>query len=324
MTRSPARISPASAARRRGFTLIEVAIVLVIVGIAAAMLLGASEALMGNQKRQSVRVRLDAVEAALTNFVALNKRLPCPADGRIASGAAGAGLEALTPGPGTCVAAVMTHGVVPWTTLGLAESDATDPWNGRLTYRVDPALAQAAPLPLLMNMSNCDPSSSGPAGPGAVCMTPVAPCTGGAGCTSPAAFLAGKGLDVWDNQNGATGWATRQNNSAAGTGAAWVVISHGPSGYGAYNGGGILQPGTVAPGENLEQQNANGLPLAKPATQLNTYRDAPLNDNGLLVAQAPLPAPQLPPRTQRHFDDYLSHPTLMSVLNRASLGPRAH
>lgn len=317
MTRQPVRFSPA-------FTLIEMAIVLVIIGLLAVMILGASSGLLQNQKRQNVRVRLDALDTALTNFIAVNKRLPCPADGRLPSGAVGAGIEALVPASGACVAGVMTHGVVPWVTLAIAENDASDPWNARLTYRVDPALAGAAPLPLLMNMSNCDPSSTGATGPGAICKTPVLPCTGNAGCTSPAAYLAGKGLDVWDNQNGAPGWAARQNNSGAGTGAAWVIISHGPSGLGAYNSSGILQPGTVPPGENLEQQNANAQPLARPATLANTYRDAPQNENEQRVAQPPLPAPQLPPRTLFHFDDYLSHPTLMSVLNRANLGPRAH
>ncbi len=310
--------------RSPAFTLIEMAIVLVVLGLAAVMVLGATDGFLQNQKRQNVRQRLDALETALANFVAINKRLPCPADGRVANGAAGAGQEALVAATGACIAGVMTHGVVPWVTLGVSANDASDPWNARFTYRVDPALAGAAPLPLLMNMSQCDPAATGPAGAGGACISPASACTGNAGCTSPAAFLAGKGLDVWDGQNGAAGWAARQNNSVAGSGAAWVIISHGPTGAGAYGGSGTLQPGSMVLGKDLEEQNINGQPLAKPASQANTYRDAPLNDNGLLVAQPPLPAPQNPPRTQLHFDDYLSHPTLISVLNRASLGPRAH
>jgi prepilin-type N-terminal cleavage/methylation domain-containing protein len=313
MSRQPARISPA-------FTLIEMAIVLVIIGLAAVMLLNFSSAMSDNEKRKNVRARLDTLEIALVNYIALNRRLPCPANGRSATGASGAGIEQRNPGSGACLN--MVDGVVPWITLGIAENDASDPWGGRLTYRIDPALAGNQ---LLMNMSDCDPSSSGATGAAGICKTPVVPCTGNAGCTSPAAFLAGKGLDVWDGLNGTAGWNARQNNSGAGSGAAWVIISHGPSGAGAYNvRGANVQPGTVPLGRNLEEQNVNGLALAKPATEANTYRDAPLNDNVLLVVQAPLPAPQLPTRTQLHFDDYLSHPTLMSVLNKANLGPRAH
>ena len=320
MSRHPASASPA-------FTLIEMAIVLVIAGLLMVMVLGATTGLLGNQKRQNVRARLDAIETAMTNFVAVNRRLPCPADGRLASSAPGAGVEALVPATGACQAAVLAHGVVPWVTLGITESDAQDPWNARLTYRLDPALAGAAPLPLLMNMSNCDPASSGATGAGGICKLPAASCTGNANCTSPAAFLAGKGLDVWTCMNGANGWSARPNNSTTGSGAAWVITSHGPGGNSAYNSAGILQPGTVPLSKDLEDKNANGTLLtAKPPTQANAYCDAPLNENEALLVQTipPPPAPAPPPRTQLHFDDYLSHPTLMSVLNRANLGPRPH
>jgi prepilin-type N-terminal cleavage/methylation domain-containing protein len=315
MARRPATASPA-------FTLIEMAIVLVIAGIIAVMLLGASSAFLDNEKRKNVRARLDAVEVALVNFVAVNKRLPCPANGTKQSNA-GAGLEVLSA-PGVCDVTVAADGVLPWVALGLTEIEASDPWNARLTYRVDPALTQALPKPLLMNMSNCDPSSTGPAGAGGICSAPVLPCTGTTGCTSPTNFLAGKGLDVWDGQNGTTGWLARQNNSTAGTGAAWVVISHGPSGAGAYNAQGKLQPGTVDLGKDLEDKNVNGLALAKPATQANAYRDAPLNDNEVQYVPVPPAPPPVPPLALLHFDDYLSHPTLMAVLVRANLGPRAH
>ena len=319
-TRPPA-MSPA-------FTLIEMAIVLVVIGIAMTMVLSTGSAMLDSQKRQTVRARLDAIDTAMANFVAVNKRLPCPADGRIVSGAATAGVELVSAGPnpaaGSCNPLTQLHGVVPWVTLGLTENDTTDPWFARLTYRVDPPLAAAAPQPPLMNMSHCDPSSTGVVGAGGICRVPTLPCTGNANCTSPANFLAGKGLDVWDGLNGAAGWTARQNNSTTGKGAAYVVISHGPSGAGAYNGKiDTLQPGTVPLGKDLEEQNANGQVLAKPATQANTYRDAPLNDNEKLFVVMPPVMPAPPARTESHFDDYLSHPTIMTVLNRAQLGPRA-
>ena len=315
MHNRPRKQSPA-------FTLVEMAIVLLVVGIVLAMVLGGGSAILDNQKRQNVRDRLDALDTALVNFVAVNKRLPCPADGRIASGAAGAGVETVVAG--NCSPASQLHGVLPWATLGLSEEEASDPWQARLTYRVDPVLAASAPQPLLMNMSNCDPSATGPAGVGGVCSVPAAPCTGSASCTSPSNYLAGKGLDVWDGLNGAAGWAARQNNSSAGRGAAYVLISHGPSGSGAYNGRGILQPGTIALGKDWEEQTVNGQVLAKPATQANTYRDAPLNDSAKPFVVLPPVVPAAPPRSEVHFDDYLSHPSIMTVLTRAQLGPRAH
>ncbi len=304
----------------RGFTLIEMAIVLLILGLALGMVLNVTSGMRDAQNRQLVRTQLDTLETALANFVAVNKRLPCPANGLLASGTANAGIETLSPGPppaalppkGTCNPASQINGVIPWVSLGLTESDATDPWLGRMTYRVDPALAGGAPLPLLMDMSNCDPSSTGAVGAGGICKAPVPSCTGNAGCTSPSNFLTfntGKGLDVWDGVNGAIGWAARQNNRAVGTGAAYVIISHGPTGRGAYNNNGILQPGSFASYGPDEGQNRNNLAIVLPAVQATTYRDALIND-------ALNPA--------LHFDDYLSHPTIMSVLTKANLGPRAH
>lgn len=303
---------------RPGFTLVEMAIVLLILGLALGMVLNLTGGMRDAQNRQLVRTQLNTLDTALANFVALNKRLPCPADGRVASGAANAGLESPFPPTGVCDFPnpnQQRYGVVPWVTLGISENDAADPWNGRITYRIDPALAGVAPL--LMDMSDCDPAGTA-ATAGGTCVprppAPPPPCVG-ASCTSPSLFLANKGLDVWD---GVSAWPARQNNRATGTGAAYVIISHGPSGTGAYNRNGIYQPGALIPnppppGATLpagtdEIPNLNGRPLAVPLDQLTAYRDAQLNDI----------------RTPAHFDDYLSHPTIMSVLNKANLGPRAH
>lgn len=299
-----------------GFTLIEIAVVLVIVGLAAVMVIKASGGMLDNEKRKTVRVTLDTVDTALANFVAVHKRLPCPADGSRTSGSLNAGIELLAAG--ACNPVTEVNGVIPWVTLGLSEHDASDPWHGRLTYRVDPALAGSAPLPLLMNMSNCDPAATGPAVAGA-CGAPALACTGSAACTSPANYLLGKGLDVWDGSNGVPGFNARQNNRSAGTGAAYVVIAHGPNGVGAYNSNGRLQTGLY----NLSEEgpNRNNQAVVLVATPANTYRDRIQNDN---IARRPPPASQLIVDYYLYFDDYLSHPTIMSVLNRANLGPRAH
>lgn len=310
---------------KQGFTLLEMAIVIVIIGLAMTMLFQTTRGMRDLENRKLVQQKLDVIDAALVNFIVINKRLPCPANGTIASGALNAGVEIPSPATGICNAATQIYGVVPWVTLGLTEADAQDPWLARMTYRVDPALTQVTTR--LMDMSNCDPSSLGfgGLGPGNTCKTPVPPCVGTNGCTTPSEFLIGKGLDVWDGLNGAPGWAARQNNRSTGTGAAYVIISHGPNGSGAYNKSGasgplyatqtgnLVIPNPSAPpptytGGTNELPNYNGQVIAIPSTQLNTYRSAPLND---VVSLA-------------HFDDYLSHPTIISVLNKANLGPRAH
>jgi prepilin-type N-terminal cleavage/methylation domain-containing protein len=313
-----------SSRNKHGFTLLEMAIVIVIIGLALGVMMQASKGMRDSNNRALAQKKLDVLDTAFAHFVAVNKRLPCPANGTIASSALNAGLESPSPATGTCNPATQIYGVVPWVTLGLSEEDATDPWLARMTYRVDPALTQTAIR--LMDMSNCDPSSSGGGlGAGNACKTPVPPCSGNAACSSPTDFLLNKGLDVWDGLNGAPGYAARQNNRGNGTGAAYIIISHGPTGSGAYNkngAGGPLfatQPGSLtianpsAPPATLtggtnELPNYNGLAVVVASTQANVYRDSPLND---IVTLA-------------HFDDYLSHPTMMTVLNKANLGPRAH
>ncbi len=88
-----------------------------------------------------VTARLDTIDQALRNFVAQHRRLPCPASGVLASGAVHAGVETWDDIAGACNPANQRDGVVPWVTLGLAESEAADAWHGRITYRVQAALA---------------------------------------------------------------------------------------------------------------------------------------------------------------------------------------
>lgn len=304
--------------KTHGFSLIELALVLLIGGLAFGMIVGVTGSLREGQQRSTIRTQLETIDTALANFVTQYKRLPCPANGAIASNILGAGQETLSDGPppatlppkGTCDPNNQINGVVPWITLGLSEADITDPWGGRISYRVDPALAAGSPFPALMDMSNCDPSSVVPTSPFpaiAACKTPVPPCTNSAGCTSPTEFLFNKGLDVWNGVNGVTGWNVRQNNRSAGTGAAYVLISHGPTGVRAYNRDGVLQDGSILVATNDEDHNNNGLPIVL-SNQGTSYRDAALDDRV----------------SATHFDDYLSHPTIMTVLMKANLGPRAH
>lgn len=283
----------------RGFTLIEMAMVLGVIALVLTILMPVSVSMLDTQKRQDAKAKLAVIDSALVNFVVLNRRLPCPADGTVATGVANAGVETLVVATGLCAPPTEISGVVPWVTLGISEDSATDPWRGRITYRVDTNLARAFPaVPnSLMNMSWCDPA--GPAvAVGSAC---VAGCAG-ATCTSPQNFLNGKGLSVSDGVN----WLNNPN-AAPYTGAAYVLISHGPSGTGAYINSGNLSPGTIAAGTG-EALNQNNQPLKTVVTPVTSYRDAALDDT----------------TTALHFDDYLSHPTIMAVLQNANLGPRAH
>ena len=245
---------------------------------------------------------LSKIDTALANFVAQNKRLPCPANGTIASGAANAGIESPFPATGLCTPANQINGVVPWVTLGISETDAADPWNGRISYRVQAALASS--VNKLMDMSWCDPAGTTTATSG-LALACNSACTGTA-CMHPLNFLYSKGLQV---QDGAGVWLNRPLPPWApvappppnSTGAAYVLISHGPTGAGAYNKSGVIQPGSATVGTN-EAMNRNNQALTGASIFMDAKQDSTLTPN--------------------HFDDYLSHPSITTVLLNANLAAR--
>ncbi len=290
MTASSSFPRPSSAPR--GFTLIEIVVVLFILAVVIGMAAAITRAVIGTQKRSLTTTRMATVDTALVQFVMQQKRLPCPADGTVASGVAGAGTEANRT-VGGCTSE--QNGVVPWQALGLSETDATDGWDHRLTYRIQPALAADNAL----DMSGCDPA-------GAITGTATAACAGGctsatfATCTAPSDFLLNKGLAV-HNVGGAI---VMDPTIAPPTGAGYVVISAGESGGGAYLGSGVLGASTVVDGTE-EMKNYASLPYTPLVTY---YVDDTLNDNSGAT----------------HFDDVVSRPSLLTVINKAGLGPRSH
>jgi prepilin-type N-terminal cleavage/methylation domain-containing protein len=279
-------ISRFSSRRAKGFTLIEVLIVLVIAAILTTMAALIVRAITVGQKRSLTASRISGVDAALTQFVILQRRLPCPADGTLPSTHAAAGGETARDATG-CTA--QQNGVVPWRALGLAEQDVMDGWERRLTYRVSPLLSVDAG----MNMSACDPAGAETAAGPRIC---TASCTSAnlAACTPPLIFLATKGLTI----KNVSGTSVMEPPA---TGAAYVVISHGESGGGGYLNSGTLSTSSSTDGTE-EQRN-----YADKVVQ-TYYVDDSLNETAGAT----------------HFDDILSRPTVLSVVTKAGLGPRSH
>lgn len=116
--------------RNKGFTLVEMAVVLVIL----ALLLGGLLIPLSAQRDISVytetRQKIELIKEAIMGYAAAHGRLPCPANPALASSAVGAGTESCT----------LSAGVVPWADLGTPELDA---WNGRFTYIVPTAFTDS-------------------------------------------------------------------------------------------------------------------------------------------------------------------------------------
>jgi prepilin-type N-terminal cleavage/methylation domain-containing protein len=290
----------------RGFTLVELAIVLSILTALVGVLLPMSSAMMDNQKREITRQKLKNIEVAMANYVAVNKRLPCPADGTIVAGGANAGTEGGRTS-GDCTNEQIS-GVVPWVAIGLTTADAEDGWYHRITYRAAFSLTRDNAL----DMSLCDPAGS-KAVDTAVSSTPGGRCwascvgTDMTSCTSTQSYLFGKGFDIRDGAG-----TTLIMSAAAYTGAAYILISHGGNGYGSYdNSSNYIAAAAGGVAGDIEAFNING-PAVKVTSTLpstaNTFRDAEYSQGAAAT----------------YFDDHLVRPSVFSLIQRAQLGPRSH
>lgn len=123
-----------------GFSLVEMAIVLTIVGVLLAGLLPSISSQIEQQRRNETRKQLDEIRDALIGYTIINGRLPCPKNSTTDPSNANYG-EANA----TCSTDLTTEGYLPWKTLGVSEIDAwgikrsntSDPWIGYWRYRID-------------------------------------------------------------------------------------------------------------------------------------------------------------------------------------------
>lgn len=130
----------------RGFTLIEIAVVLLIISILITMVAVPLSTQLDVQKTVDTNRQLEQIKEAIYGFAMANGRLPC------ASRLADNGVESVvSPTTGVCNA---YSGFLPAVTLGIAPIDsagfAVDAWGlqqNRIRYaviRIDPALALGA------------------------------------------------------------------------------------------------------------------------------------------------------------------------------------
>lgn len=136
-------------ARHRGFTLVEIAIVMAIVALLLGGLLVPLSAQVDAQRSSETVKAMGEIRDALIGFALANGRLPCPADPAIATGSTNAGMEDPTPMVTVCTREL---GVLPWVTLGVPETDA---WGRRYTYRATAIFSDATGTTF-----GCSPSSN--------------------------------------------------------------------------------------------------------------------------------------------------------------------
>lgn len=280
--------------KARGFTLIEILMVMAILSILFAMLLASTQAIQSAQRRGATSRALAAADQALVNFVMVTRRLPCPADGALAPADPLAGAEMRV---GQACTGAQARGVVPWRALGITEAEITDGYEGRITYRVEASLVADDTLLLVA----CDPAGDGAAVVGQPGRCGACPDLGAgvpAVCTRPREAVRDRGLMVKD---AVAGVVLADPAADPPTGAAFVLVSHGENRAGAYTAQGALQAGTGSVGDGEAQNTAVDAVKA-------FYVDSGINGTA----------------TNAHFDDVIARQTVTGLVQRAGVGPRIH
>jgi prepilin-type N-terminal cleavage/methylation domain-containing protein len=232
--------------RQRGFTLVEIAIVLAVISLLVGGALNLQQSVSERNKLELTERRVAAILKAIDQFVDYHGYLPCPANplATFAAGDFGVGTNdarhfstsaSVDPtdansGSNNCAAPVNANviaiapgganlalGGVPVHTLRLAPNFAVDGWNNRFTYVIDQSLAFR--------------------GDGLNTTSPTA--------TRGYTFNTISGQIVLD-----------RNGTTLRSDIAVMVISHGANGYGAWPGRGGARI-DITGGTNEEDENTD-------------------------------------------------------------------
>tara|TARA_R110002111_G_scaffold112886_8_gene172721 strand:+ start:2149 stop:2802 length:654 start_codon:yes stop_codon:yes gene_type:complete len=110
--------------KAKGFTLVEIAVVMVIFGLIIGGIMGPLKTQLNNIDQKETERLIESTKKAMIGFAIRKGRLPCPD----------------TSGDGAEDNCANATGEVPWATLGVNRHDA---WNRVLTYRVDTQFADS-------------------------------------------------------------------------------------------------------------------------------------------------------------------------------------
>lgn len=206
-----------SARAKRGFTLVEMAFVMVVIGLVMLTVLPALQVARVAAQAEATNANLHSLMTAVAAYVQANGCLPCPANP--ATTGSGFGRVGLSSSAAACGSCADPEGIAPFVSLGLPASIAHDGWGHWISMRVDPALT---PLQ----------STSGTS----VFVPPFAACTstdvGNGVCTAAELGLSAKGF--CRSGLATSNRITVTTPSGGSQQAAVILVSHGRDGYGSF------------------------------------------------------------------------------------------
>ena len=131
---------------QKGFTLIEIAVVLVLIGLLLGSFIGSVSQRIETSQRENTKKQLVDIKTALLGFVSTTGRLPCPTT------TIGNGEEQPTIGSTRAIACTLQHGFVPGKTLGISgpynrDNLLVDSWKNPIRYSVTTANTNAFTSP---------------------------------------------------------------------------------------------------------------------------------------------------------------------------------
>lgn len=141
--------------KQNGFTLLELTIVLLIIGIMVGGLFTLIPAQQSIEQTKSVEAQLDRIQKAIDTYVSIYGRLPCPASTNSELNSPHFGIETDCSTP-TATATYeinglssnenIRFGVLPTRALSIPDSDSVDPWGYRINYAVVKNLARTSTI----------------------------------------------------------------------------------------------------------------------------------------------------------------------------------
>jgi prepilin-type N-terminal cleavage/methylation domain-containing protein len=226
----------------RGFTLLELSIVLTLIGVVLTVGLTVLTAGLQASQYNATVTRMDAIEKAILSYAIANNRIPCPTDLTLTTSSASYGFEAGATaggtGTGECVTSMTPaanfkassgaeEGGVPTRALRLPDDYMYDGWGRKFRYAVDPTYTKSSALPI------------------------AASCGSG--------FIPDASAITVNDASGA----------ARTTAGMYALISHGANGHGAYTSNGVvLNAGSV---NATELTNCHCTSGAAPTTYAPSY-----------------------------------------------------